>query len=242
MAIVYAHRKKTDNTVFYIGIGNSYKRAQRCANRNTHWSRVYNKYGRTIELIESDVSIEQAKELEIFLIDLIGLPNLCNQTLGGEGAFGLKHTKESREKMSKANKGKKKSDESIKKMMETKRKNGTFKHSQETKDKISKANKGNPKIIKAVRGRTHTQEAKDKVSRKNKGRKPTPYTLDLATKKRREKGKKVIELTTGNEYFLWDIKNKLGIDRMTVVRSITRDSPILKGRFKGLKFKYLQTP
>ena len=160
MAIVYLHRKPCNNEIFYVGIGNSKIRSQRNEGRNTHWTRVFNKYGKYVEIIAENISVEDARELEIFLISQIGLVNLCNQTLGGEGFFGGKHTKESKLKMSLANKGRK--------------------HSEETRAKISKAHMGHSNYLKS-----QSKEARIKIGNASRGGKNAnaKKVVNLITKK-----------------------------------------------------------
>lgn len=160
MAIVYLHRKPCNNEIFYVGIGNSKIRSQRNEGRNTHWTRVFNKYGKDVEIIAENISVEDAKELEMFLISEIGISNLCNQTEGGEGFFGGKHTKESKLKMSLANKGRKLTDEH--------------------KDKISKANQGHPNYLKS-----QSKEARIKIGNASRGGKNAnaKKVVNLITKK-----------------------------------------------------------
>ena len=105
MAIVYVHRKPVDDSIFYVGIGNEEYRANRCSGRNDHWTNTYNKYGRNVEIVMSNISRDLANELEEFLIQEIGIDNLCNKTLGGDG-FKSFHTEESKAKMSESQKGK----------------------------------------------------------------------------------------------------------------------------------------
>lgn len=70
------------------------------------------------------------------------------------------------EKISKANKGRKQSPESIQKMIETKRATGKLARSEETKRKLSKAHKG--KIL--------SEETKEKLRRINTGKKLSEET------------------------------------------------------------------
>jgi hypothetical protein len=105
MAVVYLHRKPVDGSIFYVGIGNKEGRAYRCSGRSAHWTNTYKKYGRNVEIVASEISREQANELEEFLIEEIGIDNLCNKTLGGDG-FKSTHTEEARLKMSQAQRGK----------------------------------------------------------------------------------------------------------------------------------------
>ena len=112
MAIVYRHRNKITNEVFYIGIGTNERRANRKDNRNIFWKRTVDKYGYTIEIIQQNLSWEDACELEEFLISLygrrdLGTGTLVNLTNGGEGVLGFKMPKEIIEKIRQQNLGRK---------------------------------------------------------------------------------------------------------------------------------------
>jgi len=127
--VVYLHKKKTDNSIFYIGMG-SLKRAY-CKQRTEWWNRVVDKYGYIIEIYKDGLTQEQAFELEIELIDRYGridLKNgqLINQTKGGISVEGVScsilkkkseslksviRTDEWKNKISLAHKGKIKSEE-----------------------------------------------------------------------------------------------------------------------------------
>jgi len=89
--VVYLHRKKTNNEVFYVGMGN--ERRARSKERSEYWKRTVSKHGYYIEIVERGLSIEEAIESEIALIELIGrrdlgLGSLVNLTDGGEGGCG----------------------------------------------------------------------------------------------------------------------------------------------------------
>lgn len=132
MAIVYAHKKKSNDEVFYIGISTNYRRPYQVhsSQRSDLWLKYYNKYGRTVEIIEEDVSWEQACELEMFLIELIGRVHLntgplVNLTAGGdEGSTGYKFTDKQRKNLSDAHIGQSRP------------------HTEETKEKIRISNTG----------------------------------------------------------------------------------------------------
>lgn len=104
MPVVYLHRKPIDGSIFYVGIGNKEKRAYHFYGRNAHWTNTYNKYGADVEIVANVATRELANELEEFLIEEIGIDNLCNKTLGGDGFKG-EHSEESRAKMSKTRTG-----------------------------------------------------------------------------------------------------------------------------------------
>ena len=103
--VVYLHRKETDNSIFYVGMGNPY-RAYATSSRNKWWNRTYKKHGLIVDVVADNLSTEDAYELEVFLISELGrkdkgLGNLVNLDDGGEGATGHIPTKEAREKLSK---------------------------------------------------------------------------------------------------------------------------------------------
>lgn len=84
--VVYLHRKKIDNSVFYVGMGDL-KRAY-CKQRPEWWNRVVEKYGYVVEIYKDELTKEQAFELEIELISKygridLGSGQLINQTKGG---------------------------------------------------------------------------------------------------------------------------------------------------------------
>ena len=123
MAVVYLHRKKSDNSIFYVGMGMYKSRANYFKGRNPHWTNVFNKYGANVDLIAEDITIDEAIELEMLVIETIGLDNLTNITLGGEGSLGLKHSKESIAKMRKIKANTKPSKECYIKGVETRKQN-----------------------------------------------------------------------------------------------------------------------
>ena len=110
---VYRHFKKGTNEVFYIGIGSQkkYLRAKTRHNRNKFWTNIYNKYGFEYEILIDDLLLDEACELEEFLIKNYGRVNLgtgplVNLTEGGEGTLGVIKSKTSIEKWKISNKGK----------------------------------------------------------------------------------------------------------------------------------------
>lgn len=89
---------------FYVGKGTG-TRASSNSSRNKHWHSVNNKYGRLTVFIKSGLTNEQACELEIETIKMIGLENLTNKSLGGDkGALGFRHSEEWKSKQSERSK------------------------------------------------------------------------------------------------------------------------------------------
>jgi len=162
MAYVYRHIRLDKNVPFYIGIGsdNDFKRAYCLKKRNNYWSHIVNKYQYEVEILIDDLTWEEACEKEKEFIALYGredlnLGTLTNLTNGGDGAFGLRFSDESRKKMSDSQKNKKPiSDETRERMRKASQSRDTVshlrgkKHSDETKQKMKLNMKGVKKITK----------------------------------------------------------------------------------------------
>ncbi len=233
MALVYIHMKPDTRDIFYVGIGNSKERAYRNEGRNSHWTRVFKKYGKVVDIISDSLSLESAKQMEKFLITSIGIDNLCNQTLGGEGAFGLKHSEETKRKISIGNTGKV--------------------VSEQTRAKISVKSKGHPNY-----NLSHTEEAKAKISAAFKGKKRSEYfcqqvkkskigycpsrqAIENGVQKRKEKAALIIELNSGFIGKIWEIEKEFNIDRRAVYYNCKKEKAILSRKWKGLNFKKYTT-
>jgi hypothetical protein len=145
MAYIYKHIRLDTNDIFYIGIGKLKNRLLSHYNRNAHWKCIVNKCGYVAEVIEDDLSWEEACEKEIYWIKYYGRAdlkegNLVNMTDGGEGNNNIIFTNETKKILSQKNIGKI--------------------HSTETKKLMSLS-----KI-----GKSHTNETKQKIKNKLKGR------------------------------------------------------------------------
>jgi hypothetical protein len=145
MAVVYEHIRKDTNEVFYVGIGNTDKRAFSKHGRNKYWKHIVEKVGYSVNIIINDATYDEAKEIEKYLIAFygrkdMGLGSLVNMTDGGDGVVGVICSNQTRQKLSAVNKGDKHynfgkplSDEQKQKLSEA-RKGKT--HSEETIQKI----------------------------------------------------------------------------------------------------------
>lgn len=149
---VYLHRRLSDNKVFYVGKGHA-NRAWVSSKRNNHWNNVVAKHGYSVEIVFDNLSEEDAFQVEkdtILEMRYFGFP-LVNMTDGGEGSWGFKQnpqmvreranrrkgiplSKEHRDKISCAQKGKPKSRQSVEKARIT---NTGRKQSEDTKKKRS---------------------------------------------------------------------------------------------------------
>lgn len=110
MACLYRHIRTDLNCPFYIGIGKSVDRAYSKTHRNKHWTSIIKNTEYEVDILFDNISYSLAKEKEREFILLYGRKvdggTLCNITMGGDGALGIRHDEEARRKMSIANKGK----------------------------------------------------------------------------------------------------------------------------------------
>jgi hypothetical protein len=152
--VVYLHRKKSDNTVFYVGIGQDY-RPYVTRGRSNLWNKVKDKYGIIVDVIHENINKDEAIKIEIELISKygridIGTGCLTNLTDGGEGInAGYKHNDSFKEKARQRqlgvvpwNKGKK--------------------LTKEHTDKVSKSLKGRKAWNKGI---PNTKETNDKIKK-----------------------------------------------------------------------------
>lgn len=110
MAIVYEHLRNDTNEVFYVGMSVGKKRAYKKSGRNPHWYNIVKKAGYTVNIVYKDIEWDEAKKIEILLIEKYGRKDLgtgilVNMTDGGEGALGVIISEENKKKMSKSMKG-----------------------------------------------------------------------------------------------------------------------------------------
>ena len=121
--VIYRHLKP-NGEVFYIGIG-SEKRAYQKNPRSDFWKRVVSIHGYEVQILKSDLTWEDACELEILLISWYGRRNLntgtlVNMTEGGDGSVGYSPSEESRRSRSEKMKGVPKSEKARKNMNKSK--------------------------------------------------------------------------------------------------------------------------
>lgn len=106
---VYLHKTEDSGMPFYIGKG-SKNRAYVSNHRNKHWRSVVKAHGFKVEFLATHLNEIEAYYLESYFIKVYGRRQngglLVNQTDGGEGQSGAIPTKEHREKMRNAIKGK----------------------------------------------------------------------------------------------------------------------------------------
>lgn len=111
MIVIYRHRRLDTNEVFYVGMGGK-KRPFVKRGRNPHWTNITNKTKYTVEVLRCCETLEEAVELEQFLITIYGRKDLgtgclVNMTDGGEGTYGFKVKDSTKKKLRDIHKGKK---------------------------------------------------------------------------------------------------------------------------------------
>jgi hypothetical protein len=180
MAYLYRHIRLDRNEPFYIGIGSDeggrYSRANRKTYRSNFWTSVASKTDYRVEILEEDLTWDEAKEKETWWILFYGrIDNgtgiLVNLTDGGDGAVGSKISDATRKKLSETRKGKRYLPEG-------------WKMTDEQKKVLSEKMKGREPSNKGV---PLTEDQRNKISIKAIGR-PSP------------KRKPVICIETGEIY------------------------------------------
>lgn len=103
---VYLHRRKDNNAIFYVGKGSAHRAYNKSA-RNRHWKCIERACGRTVELVESFATEEEAFQHELFLICSLKVfgAKLTNVVEGGGGTVGWNHTEQARSSMSSKRRG-----------------------------------------------------------------------------------------------------------------------------------------
>lgn len=80
--VVYVHRRLTDNSVFYVGMGNPSRPFQSSkASRTSAWHKVADECGYSVEIIGRNLSVEEGNLLEIMMIARYGVSTIESGTL-----------------------------------------------------------------------------------------------------------------------------------------------------------------
>ena len=161
-----------------------YKRLRRNAHYNFHLQHAFNKYGKGnfVWIVAELCDAEDLIEREQFWIDFYGINNVYNILPTAGSMLGMKHTLETRKRLSEANKGKKHSIETKKKIAEAGRKR---KHSLETRKRMIEAHKNvsletRKKISEAKIGKKCSLKTRKKIS-------------EAQRKRRQQKGKSLYD-------------------------------------------------
>lgn len=185
MAEVYALIRESDPTVRYIGwtsrtADKRFREHLTCRNNGTktalyNWMRKYDDIYPII--VQSDLTDDDARQLEIDTIAKYGIDNLLNISTGGEGSSGFKHTEEHKKEVSKRFKGKPLSEEHKRKISEATKGIKKRPRTEEEKKHLSEVFTGRivseetrQKRSAALKGRTYSEETLAKMSAGQKKR------------------------------------------------------------------------
>ena len=96
---LYRHIRLDTNKVFYIGIGIKDRAKQKGNRRNKYWKAVVDTTDYEVQILKSNMTKDEACELEKIIISYYGLENLTNLSGGGQGGgYGISPSEETREK------------------------------------------------------------------------------------------------------------------------------------------------
>jgi hypothetical protein len=256
MAILYRHIRLDKNEPFYIGIGNTERRATRTDSRNPFWKNIAKK-GYRVDILFDDLTWEEACEKEKEFIKLygrkdLGTGTLVNMTDGGDGTINILVSDETKQKLREINLGKSHSEETKQKMSESRKgeKHPFFgirgeeshmygkSHSEESKQKISESKKGekNHMFFKTgekhhMYGKKHSEESKQKMSESQKGRKVSAETIE------KKRNSMIGKNSKYNKEFIEMIKQRILSGETT--KKITTELNLSSSTFYNLKNKII---
>jgi hypothetical protein len=249
MAVVYQHIRKDTNQVFYIGIGKTKSRSKSKKSRNPHWWNIINKTDYTIEILYSSISWEEACEIEMDLIKQYGRKDmgtgiLVNMTDGGEGSIGHTMSQESKDIISRANKGRKHTEETINSYKITRlgSNNGNFGHKwsdeqrEEAKNKSLQWLETNEPVFK---GRQHSKETKVIMREVKLGKKHKEETINLYKTTRKGSNNACSKLTEENVIWIRQeyATNKTSTYKLADMFNVSR--PVISSVIKRKTWKHI---
>ena len=109
---VYIHRRNDTGEIFYVGIGID-NRPYKKSGRTNWWKNIVNEHGYSVEILYERNTWDEAAVIEMMLIEKYGRiriePNgiLVNRTKGGGGTLGRPCSQETKKKIGMANLGNK---------------------------------------------------------------------------------------------------------------------------------------
>jgi len=239
MYYVYAHYKADDPTglPFYIGKGKNQRELSQT--RNQFWKNISKKHGFVSKRLYENLTEQEAWDIETALIEQYGKLSdgtgcLCNLSNGGEGASGVVHSKETKQKWSNAKKGKTWEEiygvEQANKMREDRKKTKRV-HLAVTREKMSASKKGenNPMFAK-----TFSKEHREKLSEARTG-KPSPTKGIKHSNEARQNYAKAAKLRATRSDIYEKVSTKLtGIKRSEETKKKMSESAKVREALKKL--------
>lgn len=223
MAYVYRHVRLDKSEVFYVGIGSDekYERSKTSKNRNKYWHNIVKNTPYEVEIMLDDLTWEEACEKEKEFIKLYGRKDLkegtlVNMTDGGEGAFGVLVSEETKQKIRENH-----ADISgVKNPMYGKKRDDTWNKglTKETDSRLLQASE-------KLKSRERSEEHCSNISKAKKG-KPNPKAKgDLNPAKRAEVRDKISKAQKGNKY-REGVKHSEETRKLLRQRALERDHPL----------------
>jgi group I intron endonuclease len=236
MAVIYRITNMA-NGKYYIGSAESFARREwqhkydlrKGIHKNPRLQAAWNKYGADMFVFEviEEVPVEQtAFDCENkYLHEHVGKPECYNVNTDAIGMrTGIPHRKETKELMS----------AKVQAALAEGR-GGKFIPSEETRRKMSEANKGN----RGPKGHIRTAEHRLRLSEANKGNQNW-LGKRHSDESKAKMSKRVLEVTTNTEFAsLTAVLQHYSMTMPTLRRALVAGTPITKGRFSGLQFKYI---
>lgn len=171
--VLYMHKRKDTGDVFYIGYGSPRRPYDSCQ-RNRWWKIIKRVCGVDVQIVFTNLSPKDAKSWEKYLIDLYGRRSegkghLVNMTDGGDGVVNpIPCSKETRKKRRQRMLGRVMSEESKKKLSESRIGKYAGENSHNYGRKMSEESKR--KISETHKGKTKGEEHRRKISETLKGK------------------------------------------------------------------------
>lgn len=247
MAVIYRITNMANNK-FYIGSALSFERRswqhkydlRRGKHKNPRLQAAWNKYGEDMFVFEvleeipagEDQLAWENKHLHV----CVGQPDCYNINPDAElPRLGVPHTEASKRKTSASRKGKAAGEEHYRYGQEV---------AEEVRQKIGDAQRGRPKAP----GRKVSEEGRAKIRANiDAGRSHKHWVGRKHTNESKAKMSRAIiaKTSAGSELHMTSITHlrlATGLKPTTINRALKSGQPILKGKFTGWSFKYVDTP
>jgi group I intron endonuclease len=236
MAVIYRITNMA-NGKYYLGSAESFARREwqhrndlkRGVHKNPRLQAAWNKYGADMfvfEVLEEVPAGESTFEWENKYLHVhVGLPECYNVNTDAIGMrTGVRHREETKALMS----------AKVQAALAEGR-GGKFIPSEETRRKMSEANKGK----RGPKGHIRSEEHRRRLSEANKGNQNW-LGKRHSDESRQKMSKRVLEVSTNTEFpSLTAVLQHYGMTMPTLRRALLAGTPISKGRFMGLQFRYI---
>ena len=175
----------------------------------------YSKKNFIFEIVEECMTWELGIEREMFWIKYYGSFGKLgyNQTAGGEGSIGFRHSEATKKKMSEQRRGKRKGSE-----------NSFFgkHHSDEVKALLRE--KGKSREVVPFKGRHHTEKTKKILSDQKKGKKQTLSRIEKSSKLSSKEVIEIRDFYDRKQYTVMELSVKYGVHLSNIYYIVKRQT------------------